>query len=88
MARDRSALWLAVGYAWQLGYTIAIPLVLLTLGGRLLDKRFGTHPWLLVTGVILSMVISSVALVVRAGKLMSDVNRPDSSPRNGNLPRR
>ena len=45
--------------AWELGYTIAIPIVLFALLGRLADKYFDTSPWLLLAGVILSVVMSS-----------------------------
>lgn len=87
---QRSPFWQAVGFAWQLGYTIAIPLVLLTLGGRLLDKRLGTHPWFLIGGVLFSIIISTVGLVIRASRLMQTItkNSSDSSSRDdGNLPR-
>lgn len=77
--RERSTLWMALGFAWQLGYTVAIPLVLLTLGGRLLDKHFGTHPWLLITGVILSIIISTAALIIRATGLIAQMNPPKPS---------
>ena len=50
--------WSAVGFAWELGYSIAIPLVLFTLGGRLLDKKLGTSPWLLLAGLFFSIIIT------------------------------
>ncbi|NMC87441.1 MAG: AtpZ/AtpI family protein [Candidatus Moranbacteria bacterium] len=50
--------WSAVGFAWELGYSIAIPLVIFTLGGRLLDKKFGTSPWLLLIGLFLSIIVT------------------------------
>ena len=51
--------WSALSLAWELGYTIAIPIVALALGGRLLDKKLGTAPWLLLTGIFLSLIVSS-----------------------------
>ena len=45
--------------AWELGYTIAIPIVLLALLGRWADKMLGTSPWMLLVGVLVSIVISS-----------------------------
>jgi F0F1-type ATP synthase assembly protein I len=51
--------WSAVSLAWELGYAIAIPLVVLALLGRFLDKKIGTSPWLLLTGILLSILISS-----------------------------
>lgn len=92
MRKDQnSTVWTALGFAWQFGYTVAVPLVLFTLGGRLLDKRFGTHPWLLITGVLLSIIISTTALIAKATKIMNqlDQNIPAKPPPdNGNFPRR
>jgi F0F1-type ATP synthase assembly protein I len=48
--------WSAVGFAWELGYSIAIPLVIFTLGGRLLDKKLETSPWLLLVGLFISII--------------------------------
>lgn len=56
---QRSPLAQALSLAWELGYTIAVPLVVLALGGRLLDKAWGTTPWLFVTGIILSIVLTT-----------------------------
>ena len=50
---------LGIGFAWELGYTIAVPAVLLGLGGGYLDKHvFGTSPFLLLAGLLLSFMIS------------------------------
>lgn len=51
--------WSAVSLAWELGYTIAVPLVALALGGRFLDKKLGTAPWLLLVGILVSIAVSS-----------------------------
>jgi len=49
----------ALGLAWNLGYTIAVPLVALALLGRYLDKKLGTSPWLLLIGILVSIAVSS-----------------------------
>jgi ATP synthase protein I len=54
--------WSALRLAWQLGYTIAIPVVVLALAGRYLDKKLGTSPWFLLGGVLLSIIASSYAI--------------------------
>ena len=56
LASDRS--WSALSFAWELGYSIAIPIVLFTLGGRLLDKKLQTSPWLLLVGLFISIVVT------------------------------
>lgn len=52
----------ALGLAWELGYTIAVPLVALALAGRWLDKKLGTSPWLLLAGILVSIAFSSWAV--------------------------
>jgi len=64
--------WSALALAWQLGYSIAVPLVVLALGGRLLDKKFGTSPWLLVSGVILSLFISTFLVYSKTINILSE----------------
>lgn len=80
--KERQALWQALGFAWTLGYTIAIPLVVFALLGRLLDRRLGTEPWLLLAGILLSIIISSVALVKRSLSLIekSGSRKPPPKP--------
>jgi ATP synthase protein I len=50
-------------FAWDLGYTLALPLVGGVLLGRWLDGRLDTGPWLLVIGLVLGIVVSSFAVV-------------------------
>jgi len=49
----------ALGLAWELGYTIAIPIVLFALGGSLLDKSLGTSPLFLLAGIVFSIIMTS-----------------------------
>ncbi|MFA4818545.1 MAG: AtpZ/AtpI family protein [Patescibacteria group bacterium] len=48
----------ALNLAWELGYTIALPLVALAVGGRLLDKYLNTSPLWLLVGVLVSIVVT------------------------------
>ena len=49
----------ALGLAWNLGYTIAVPIVVFALTGRFLDRKMGTTPWLLLAGILISIAVSS-----------------------------
>jgi len=51
--------WSVISLAWELGYLITIPIVLLAFGGKLLDDRLGTSPWILLVGIIFSIIITS-----------------------------
>jgi len=67
--------WSALSLAWQLGYTIAIPLIALALTGRILDKRFGTSPWLLLAGIFLSLIVSTIAIYYKTIRILSETER-------------
>lgn len=56
--------------AWELGYTIAVPIVGLALLGRWADKSFDTAPWLLITGIALSVFISSFLVYRKVSKVL------------------
>ncbi|OGJ59432.1 hypothetical protein A2881_05610 [Candidatus Peribacteria bacterium RIFCSPHIGHO2_01_FULL_55_13] len=63
---------LGLGFAWDLGYTIAVPAVVLGLGGAYLDENvFDTSPLFLLAGLLLAFVIS---FSVIAGKIRT-INR-------------
>lgn len=69
--KEKNQTWSALSLAWQLGYSIAIPIVVFALGGRLLDKKFGTSPWLLLSGVMLSLFLSTFLVYVKTIKILS-----------------
>jgi F0F1-type ATP synthase assembly protein I len=75
---QKTSFWQALGIAWELGYVIAIPIVVFALGGRLLDKHFHTSPWLLLAGILISIIISSIGLVWKFKKLMRSMDAPPS----------
>lgn len=56
--------WSALSFAWELGYIIAIPLVLGAVIGRVIDSFFGTTPVLFLTFLFLS-IVGTVILVLR-----------------------
>ena len=64
--------WSAVGFAWELGYSISIPLVIFTLGGRFLDRKFGTSPWLLLTGLFVSIIITLYIVYKKTMKIIKN----------------
>lgn len=51
--------WSAMKFAWELGYSIIVPLVVFALLGKMLDKKMGTAPWALLSGILLSIIATS-----------------------------
>ena len=70
MKQEKEKSWSAVGLAWELGYTIAVPIVVLALLGRYLDKKLGTTPWLLLAGILISIAVSSWAVYKKTLDIM------------------
>lgn len=58
----KNNLWSALNLAWELGYTIALPIVILGFGGAVLDKKISTSPLFLLVGIALSIIISGIAV--------------------------
>lgn len=60
----------ALGLAWELGYAIALPLIVLAVGGRLLDKALDATPLFMLIGVVLSMFITSWMIYKKLAHLL------------------
>ncbi|MBU1039412.1 AtpZ/AtpI family protein [Patescibacteria group bacterium] len=60
----------ALGLAWELGYAIALPLIILAVGGRWLDKALDSTPIFMLIGVVLSMFVTSWMIYKKLVKLM------------------
>ncbi len=56
--------------AFELGYTIAVPIVLFALLGRWADNSWGTSPWLLLAGILISILISSFVVYKKVSKIL------------------
>lgn len=57
--------------AWDMGYMIAVPLVIFALLGRYLDKLLESSPWLFLTGLVLALISSTIWVVSYLMKFLS-----------------
>jgi len=73
-SKQKSAVWQALGFAWDFGIVVVAPLVILGIGGRLLDKHYGTSPWFFLAGFAVSVFLSVFLLVIRLKKIISRIN--------------
>jgi len=71
--KDRTVFLKTLSLAWEMGYTIAGPLVVLAFLGRFLDKKYESSPIALLSGVFLAMIISGVIVFKKTKKIMDDV---------------
>lgn len=66
--------WLkSLSLAWELGYMIAVPLVVFALGGRFLDKKINSAPWFLLAGIVFAMIISSISVYIKIVKIIGKI---------------
>ncbi len=54
--------WIGLGLAWEMGYTIAIPAVIFSLGGAYTDRWLHTSPIFLLLGIVLAFAISFLSI--------------------------
>jgi F0F1-type ATP synthase assembly protein I len=62
-----------ISLAWDLGWMIVIPIIILATGGALLDKKNGTSPWILLAGIGFSLIITSVMVYGRVMKVLASL---------------
>jgi uncharacterized membrane protein YfcA len=58
----KDALWLSVQLVWDMGWIIAIPIVVFGFAGAYADKHFGTSPLLLLIGFALAATLSAIGV--------------------------
>ncbi|WP_366923705.1 AtpZ/AtpI family protein [Metallumcola ferriviriculae] len=68
-------------FALSFGITMALSIFLGLYGGSWLDKRLGTSPWFLLTGILLGVAVSFKALL---SELMVLQKTEDTIPEDDN----
>lgn len=64
-----------IGLAWELGYIITIPLVVLAVFGRFLDKKYSASPIFLLLGILLAIAVSGVLVFRKTKKILEDASK-------------
>ncbi len=75
----RKTWWQALSLAGQLGWVIAVPLVLFAAVGQLLDKQLDTSPWLLLGGIGVSILVSTIGLVFQFQRIIQQYNKDNKN---------
>ncbi len=66
----------ALGMVWNVIFSIAIPTTLLALGGRWLDNRWHSSPWMTLLGLALALGISYVLVSRQAKAIAANLKTP------------
>lgn len=75
MSKQENSAWLTLKLLGNLGFLIAVPLVVCALIGRLLDKRLDSSPLFLLTGLVFSLIISSIGVYRKTQELLKDLDK-------------
>ena len=59
-----------ISFAYDVGFAIMIPLVILAVLGRLLDQKFGTSPLFLITGLLFSLITTGFMIYKKTKSFM------------------
>lgn len=59
-----------ISFAFEIGYTISVPIIILVLGGRLLDKAFATAPLFMIIGLLISVFSTGYIIYKKTKRLM------------------
>jgi len=70
--KQQSAWRHSLSLAFELGYLIAGPLVVLGVVGRLADRHWGTGPLWLLVGVIVSILVSSLLIIRKIKEIIAE----------------
>lgn len=62
--------WSAMKFAWELGYSIIIPLAVFALLGKMLDEKMGTTPWALLSGILFSIIVTSFVVYKKTVEIL------------------
>lgn len=82
MKSDRRYWLLGLRIAGEFGASIAAPVIILSIIGRYLDRKFGTSPYFLVGSFALAFVVSAVFIYKRAkyfDKLYKEIEKKDQT---------
>lgn len=75
MKSEKTIFFRTLGLAWEMGYAIAGPLVVLAFLGRFLDKKYETSPIALLSGIFLAMIISGAVVLKKTKKILEEAEK-------------
>ncbi len=78
MSKDNNAKFLyAISFAWQLGFFVVAPLSAFIFFGFWLDKKVGTHPFFIIAGSVVGLVITVYDIYQLLLPLINDKDKKD-----------
>lgn len=60
----------------EIAGTVGIPAAVLGIAGRLLDKKFGTSPWILLAALFIALHLTLAIFIYRFRSLLASLSNP------------
>jgi len=73
--KERSIFFKTFSLAWELGYTIAAPIVIFAFLGRFLDVKYDSSPILLLIGIFFAMIVSGAMIFRKAKRIIDEAGK-------------
>lgn len=64
-----------LGFAWELGYSIALPLAAFALAGRYADRQWETSPVFLLLGMGCAVAISAYSVYRKVKRVLENISK-------------
>ena len=78
-SKKNSSRQLAFSFAWELGYSIIIPLLFFAIGGRFLDKKFDCSPFIFLLAIVFSILVSTFIIYKKVTKIINTTNKKEDN---------
>ncbi|RJR31789.1 AtpZ/AtpI family protein [Candidatus Parcubacteria bacterium] len=72
----------ALSLAADLGWMIALPIIIFAIAGRYLDQKFNSSPILLLAGIFLSIIASSWIVYFKIIRVFADIEQQEKDKNN------
>ncbi len=59
-----------IAFAYDVGFAIIMPLVIFVIIGHVLDDQFNTKPLFLISGILLSLITTAIAIYKKTKKFL------------------
>jgi len=69
------SVFMMLGIVWTIGFMVAVPLVGFALLGRYADKAFNSSPLFFLSGVVISIIVSSILIFRKTMHLMQQAEK-------------
>ena len=73
--KEKMVFYRTLSLAWELGYSIALPLVALAFLGRFLDRKYEASPVFLLSGIFFAMLVSGLLVFRKTKKILEEASK-------------